>query len=132
MIRGRDNHVVTRRMPFVRTIFLRPVDAKPPPEPQQTFYFVYFLLRFYASFEAYVHPSIRNFNHGEHCPHRIAPRAATADPFSGYLQSSAQDVYILSAARTPVGSFNGVLKKVTAPQLGVTALKAALDRKSVV
>ncbi|PWN20025.1 peroxisomal 3-ketoacyl-CoA-thiolase [Microstroma glucosiphilum] len=45
--------------------------------------------------------------------------------------SGVQDVYILSAARTPVGSFNGSLKKVTAPQLGATALKAALERAQV-
>jgi acetyl-CoA C-acetyltransferase len=47
------------------------------------------------------------------------------------MSSSIQDVYILSAARTPVGSFNGCLKKLTAPQLGVVALKAALDRAQV-
>ncbi|PWN28915.1 thiolase [Jaminaea rosea] len=41
------------------------------------------------------------------------------------------DVFILSAVRTPVGSFNGSLKKVTAPQLGVTALKAAMERAQV-
>ncbi|KAK0548609.1 Acetyl-CoA acetyltransferase, mitochondrial [Tilletia horrida] len=38
------------------------------------------------------------------------------------------DVFIVSAARTPIGSFNGVLKKLTAPQLGVTAVKAAISR----
>jgi acetyl-CoA C-acetyltransferase len=47
------------------------------------------------------------------------------------MMSGVQDVYILSAARTPVGSFNGSLKKVTAPQLGATALKAALERAQV-
>lgn len=30
-----------------------------------------------------------------------------------------------------MGSFNGCLKKATAPQLGVTALKAALERAQV-
>ncbi|CAO1632032.1 unnamed protein product [Parajaminaea phylloscopi] len=45
--------------------------------------------------------------------------------------SAPQDVYILSAARTPIGSFNGSLKRVPAPQLGATALKAALDRAGV-
>ena len=34
---------------------------------------------------------------------------------------------IVAASRTPVGSFNGALKTVTAPQLGITALKHALD-----
>ncbi|EPQ29831.1 uncharacterized protein PFL1_02504 [Pseudozyma flocculosa PF-1] len=44
------------------------------------------------------------------------------------IMSQINDVYILSAARTPVGSFNGSLKKLTAPQLGVTAAKAAIER----
>lgn len=39
-----------------------------------------------------------------------------------------KEVYIVSAARTPIGSFGGVLSGVTAPQLGATAIKAALER----
>jgi acetyl-CoA C-acetyltransferase len=38
---------------------------------------------------------------------------------------------ILSAARTPVGSFNGSLATLTAPQLGAVAIKAALERAGV-
>ncbi|KAE8212754.1 hypothetical protein CF327_g3633 [Tilletia walkeri] len=38
------------------------------------------------------------------------------------------DVFIVSAARTPIGSFNGGLKKLSATQLGVTAVKAAISR----
>lgn len=38
---------------------------------------------------------------------------------------------ILSAARTPIGSFNGALSSVSAPELGATALKGALDRAGV-
>lgn len=37
-------------------------------------------------------------------------------------------VYIVSAVRTPLGSFGGVLKDVPAPQLGATAIKAALEK----
>ncbi|MCE3282969.1 MAG: acetyl-CoA acetyltransferase [Chitinophagaceae bacterium] len=37
-------------------------------------------------------------------------------------------VYIVSAVRTPMGSFGGSLKDVTAPQLGATAIKAAVER----
>ncbi|SOV03691.1 acetoacetyl-CoA thiolase [Ustilago sp. UG-2017a] len=44
------------------------------------------------------------------------------------IMSQINDVFILSAARTPVGSFNGVLKKATAPELGVVAVKAAIER----
>ncbi|MCC7437217.1 MAG: acetyl-CoA C-acetyltransferase [Armatimonadetes bacterium] len=38
---------------------------------------------------------------------------------------------ILSAARTPIGSFGGSLSSVAAPQLGATAIKAALERAGV-
>jgi acetyl-CoA C-acetyltransferase len=38
---------------------------------------------------------------------------------------------ILSAARTPVGSFGGSLSSVPAPRLGATAIKAALERAGV-
>lgn len=40
-------------------------------------------------------------------------------------------VYIVSAVRTPIGSFGGVLKDVSATQLGATAIKAALERAGV-
>jgi len=38
------------------------------------------------------------------------------------------DVVIVSAARTPIGSFNGALASQTAAQLGTIALKAAIER----
>ena len=38
---------------------------------------------------------------------------------------------ILSAARTPVGSFGGALSTVPAPSLGATAISGALDRAGV-
>ncbi|KAJ1022591.1 hypothetical protein NDA16_003580 [Ustilago loliicola] len=44
------------------------------------------------------------------------------------IMSQINDVFIVSAARTPIGSFNGVLKKATAPELGVVAVKAAIER----
>ncbi len=40
-------------------------------------------------------------------------------------------VYIVSAVRTPMGSFGGALKDVPAPQLGATAIKAALEKAGV-
>jgi acetyl-CoA C-acetyltransferase len=43
----------------------------------------------------------------------------------------ARDVVIVGAARTPIGSFQGSLAKVTAPQLGAVAIKAALERAGV-
>lgn len=39
-----------------------------------------------------------------------------------------KEVYIVSAVRTPIGSFNGSLSSVPAPQLGAVAIKGALDR----
>ncbi len=38
------------------------------------------------------------------------------------------DVVILSAVRTPIGSLNGSLASLTAPQLGAIAARAAIDR----
>ena len=40
-------------------------------------------------------------------------------------------VYIVSAVRTPMGSFGGVLKDVPAPQLGAIAIKGALEKAGV-
>ncbi len=39
-----------------------------------------------------------------------------------------KDIVIVSAARTPVGSFNGAFASLTAAQLGTITLKAAIDR----
>ncbi|MGO6779085.1 acetyl-CoA C-acyltransferase (plasmid) [Rhizobium leguminosarum bv. trifolii] len=40
-------------------------------------------------------------------------------------------IVIVSAARTPIGSFQGELKEATAPELGATAIRAALERSRV-
>ena len=39
-----------------------------------------------------------------------------------------EDIVIVSAARTPVGSFNGALSSLPAHQLGSIAIKAAIER----
>ena len=39
-----------------------------------------------------------------------------------------KDVVIVSAARTPIGSFLGSLSSVPAPKLGATAIKGALEK----
>ena len=41
------------------------------------------------------------------------------------------DIYILGAARTPIGRMMGSLASVPAPQLGATAIKAAMERAHV-
>jgi acetyl-CoA C-acetyltransferase len=40
-------------------------------------------------------------------------------------------IVIVSAVRTPMGGFQGELKSLTAPQLGATAIKAAVERAGV-
>lgn len=42
-----------------------------------------------------------------------------------------KEVYIISAVRTPIGSFNGSLSKVPATELGSTAIKAALKKANL-
>ena len=44
---------------------------------------------------------------------------------------SASEIVIVSAARTPVGSFNGALSSLPAHDLGAIAIKAALERAKV-
>ena len=42
-----------------------------------------------------------------------------------------EEVYILSASRTPIGSFGGSLKDLSATQLGAAAIKGALEKSGV-
>src|ERR671939_511663 len=44
---------------------------------------------------------------------------------------SDNDIYILGAARTPIGKMMGSLASIPAPQLGATAIKAAVERSSI-
>jgi acetyl-CoA C-acetyltransferase len=46
-------------------------------------------------------------------------------------ETSLNDVYILSAVRTPIGKFGGSLASQTAADLGVVAAKAAMERARV-
>ena len=41
------------------------------------------------------------------------------------------DIVIVSAARTPVGAFNGAFANLPAHELGKTAIQAALERAGV-
>ncbi len=40
-------------------------------------------------------------------------------------------VYIVSTARTPIGSFNGALATLSAPQLGAHAIKSAIEKANI-
>ncbi|KAI9833754.1 MAG: hypothetical protein M1819_003487 [Sarea resinae] len=42
-----------------------------------------------------------------------------------------QDAYILSAARTPTAAFNGSFASVSAPKLGASAIKAAIEKSKI-
>src|SRR5690606_29097826 len=42
-----------------------------------------------------------------------------------------KEVYIVSAVRTPLGSFGGSLSTVPAPRLGAIVIKAALERVKI-
>ena len=42
-----------------------------------------------------------------------------------------KEVYIVSAVRTPIGSFNGAFSTVSATKLGAAAIKGAIDRISL-
>lgn len=42
-----------------------------------------------------------------------------------------KEVYIISAVRTPIGSFGGTLSSLNASQLGATAIKAAVERAGI-
>ena len=39
-----------------------------------------------------------------------------------------REVYIVAAVRTPIGSFGGILKSLSATQLGAVAIKGAIDK----
>ena len=52
-------------------------------------------------------------------------------PFINESLQSSTEVVIVAASRTPVGSLNGVLKTLTAPELGIIALKHALDTSKI-
>jgi acetyl-CoA C-acetyltransferase len=45
--------------------------------------------------------------------------------------STSDPIVIVGMARTPIGGFQGVLKDVSGPELGSTAIRAALDRSEV-
>ena len=44
---------------------------------------------------------------------------------------SAKEVYIVSAVRTPIGSFGGTLKDIPATKLGAAAIKASVERAGI-
>src|ERR1700755_2909926 len=56
---------------------------------------------------------------------RVRPCPANRPPQEFRMK---EDIVIVSAARTPVGAFNGAFANLPAHELGKTAIKAALER----
>ncbi len=42
-----------------------------------------------------------------------------------------KEVYIISAVRTPIGTFGGTLKDISATKLGSIAIKGAVDKAGI-
>src|ERR1700745_2717931 len=42
-----------------------------------------------------------------------------------------KEVYIVSAVRTPIGSFGGALKDISATKLGAAAIKSAIEKAGI-
>src|SRR5882724_3521437 len=59
------------------------------------------------------------------------PRRPPSKTSSPQEMSMTDDVVIVSAARTPVGSFNGAFATMPAHDLGAVAIKAALERAGI-
>ncbi len=52
-------------------------------------------------------------------------------PFKNYNFNPMKEVYIVSAVRTPLGSFGGMFANVSATRLGAVAIKGALESANV-
>src|SRR5438552_1176768 len=59
------------------------------------------------------------------------PSGSPSDHHEASRELVMTDVVIVSAARTPVGSFNGAFGSLTAHELGALAIKGALERANV-
>ena len=60
---------------------------------------------------------------------RFVPKSSTTRrAFSTFVDN---EVYIVSATRTPIGSFRSKLSKFSAPQLGAHAVRSALSKSGL-
>lgn len=71
-------------------------------------------------------PNTQSCHLRAHTRPRLNLATYSSAPFR--LLSSLQDAVIVAAKRTPIGSLGGALASVTAPQLGSTAIKAAMEQ----
>ncbi|WVR05668.1 hypothetical protein IAU60_002690 [Kwoniella sp. DSM 27419] len=64
--------------------------------------------------------------------HTVKRSSSLSNAFRGIQRANmSNSVYILGASRTPVGAKDGSLATLTAPQLGVVAVKHALEKAGV-
>ncbi|EAY28999.1 acetyl-CoA acetyltransferase [Microscilla marina ATCC 23134] len=63
--------------------------------------------------------------------HYLQPNLNYSSNHTLKLQKNMKEVYIISAVRTPIGSFMGSLSSLTATQLGAAAIKGALEKAGV-
>ena len=71
-----------------------------------------------------------------HLPGRSLRSFASAQRWTSFTRSyhrsnHGHDVYIVSAVRTPIGSFRGSLASLPASQLGSIAIRAAVERAEI-
>ena len=52
-------------------------------------------------------------------------------PLRPQIYTYMKEVYIISAVRTPIGSFGGSLKSLSATQLGAAAIKGAIVKAGI-
>lgn len=69
---------------------------------------------------------------GRPLPHHVPRYSEEITNFVGQKNTYMnKEVYIVSAVRTPIGSFGGALSTVPAPRLGAAAIKGALEKAGI-
>jgi len=71
------------------------------------------------------------FSRGSGLFHQAKKQQVFRNSSRKFSTSEGRTPVIVSAARTPIGSFNGTLASFTAPQLGAQAVKAAIQRAGI-
>ena len=65
------------------------------------------------------------------CLHRKTAQALRVNSASKAGEIMAEDIFITAAARTAMGSFQGALRDLTAPEIGGTAIAAVVEQQDV-
>lgn len=62
---------------------------------------------------------------------RLKTYTYTSLRWLSFSKNDAKHVYIISACRTPIGSFRSKLAQFSAPQLGSMAIRATLEKYNI-